>query len=339
MTYSEKKQQYSRAVDSAIAWLVARQEADGGLGALQTMSASMVVPVSLLHCGQPEAAKRHVEWQRHTYVKPEGGFDPPEIRAGRASSLAERPYGPAWMIYSAHTNLAYDISLRAMPSLLAMQDPGTGGLFGRAEEVAAGKGIINTAVTAVACQAALVAGHVEAARRMADHLCRVIDANSWDGAFYPIWDTERGLRSDSEAQPTGNMPRVIEQRAPDQHHHLTGALIAVLSDLYSVTRERKYLDAAMKVFEFVAAAPREVLKTTLAHKLAWGAAWLFRETNDTRCIEIACTVCDHLVSGQEADGSFVHWALIKDVKEWPYSSRVNLTAQFALWIARAARCL
>ncbi len=339
MTYSEKKQQYRQAVSRAVQWLVDHQEADGGLGALQTMSASMVVPASLLFCGRPEEAARHIQWQRHTYVKPEGGFDPPEIRAGRASSLAERPYGPAWMIYSGHVNLAYDISLRALPSLLAMQDPATGGMFGRAEEAAEGRGIVNTAVTAVACQAAYTAGAVEAARRMADHLCRVIHANDWQSTFYPAWDTERGLRTDDELAPTGNMPRRIDRYAADQHHHLTGALIAILSDVYAITREPKYLDAARQVFEFVAGAPRAVLRTTLAHKLAWGSAWFFRETSDPRCLEVACEICDHLISGQEADGSFVHWALIRDVKDWPYSSRVNLTAQFALWLERASQCL
>ncbi len=194
-------------------------------------------------------------------------------------------------------------------------------MFGRAEEVAEGKGIINTAVTAVASQAALAVGDVQAACRMADHLCNVIAANSWQGAFYPIWDTERGLRIDPEAQPTGNMPRVIEREAADQHHHLTGALIAVLSDLYAVTRQRSISMHRYACSSLSRGHHGRVLKTTLAHKLAWGSAWLFRETGDARCIEVACTVCDHLVSGQEADGSFVHWALIKDVKDWPYSSR------------------
>lgn len=339
MSYSEKKHLYRSAVSRAMQWLIGQQEADGGLGELQTMSASMVVPASLLLCGRPEEAARHVRWQRRAYVKPEGGFDAPEIRAGRASSLAERPYAPAWMIYSGHVNLAFDISLRALPALLSMQDPGTGGMFGRQEEASAGRGIVNTAVTAVCCQAAYTTGATEAARRMADHLCRIIEANDWKFAFYPAWDTQRGLRTDEDLSPTGNMPRRIEREANDQHHHLTGALLAVLSDMHAITKDGRYLDAASRVFEFVAGAPRAVLRTTLAHKLAWGSAWFYRETGDARCLEVACEVCDHLIAGQEEDGSFVHWALIRDVKDWTYSSRVNLTAQFALWLHRAAECL
>jgi hypothetical protein len=282
-----------------------------------------------------------IEWERRQFVRPDGGFDPPEIRAGRASALAERQYAPGWMIYSAHMNLAFDISLRAMPELLRFQDPLTGGMFGRLEHVAAGSGIINSAVTSVACEAALATGYVAEACRMGDHLAdRVVACNpDLSQALYPIWDTTTGLRADAEAPPGPNMPRVILRRETNQHHYLTGMMIGALTDLYRVTRVTKYLDAARAVFEFVIDGSPDVLRTTLAHKFAWGAAWLFRATQDARCLEAACQVCDYLVEVQESDGSFVHWGLVKSSAEWPFSPRLNITAQFALWISRVAACL
>ena len=340
-SYSTKKQGYQKAVDAAMQWVTGLQRADGGFDRLESMSNTMVAGASLLFCGRPEAASRLIAWQRAAYGKPEGGFDAPEIRAGRASSLAERQYAPAWMIYSAHTNLAFDISLRAMPGMLAFQDPATGGVFGRAEEAESGAGIVNSAVTAVACQAALTTGNLEAARRMGDHLVdRVIAQNpALDKAFYPVWETGRGLRTDADTPSSGNMPAVITRGAPNQHLHLAGATIAVLSDLHAVTKDARYLDGALRVFEFVVGAAPEFVETSLAHKLAWGCAWLYRETGNARCIEVACRVVDYLLTMQDDDGSFVHRAIVSNVDAWPHGSRVNTTVQFALWIHRAAACL
>ncbi len=339
--FRNRKLFYRKAIERALSWLVSHQHADGGFGAVETMSATMVTPAALLYCGRPAEAARAISWQRKAYVREDGYFDPPEIRANRASSLAEQPYAPSWMIYSAHTNLAFDMSLRAVPHLLTMQDPVTGGMFGRAEESASGCGIINTAVTAVASQAALITGYLEESRRMADHLTdRVIACNrEWDKVFFPVWDSERGLCTHSGVPPTGNMPSRIDRAATNQHHHLTGALVAVLSDMHAATRKTKYLDAARQVFEFAAGAPPNTLESTLAHKLAWGSVWLYRETGDPRCLEVACRICDHLIDGQLEDGAFVHWALIRSAEQWPYSSRVNLTSQFALWLQRVEMAL
>ena len=45
-------------------------------------------------------------------------------------------------------------------------------------------------------------------------------------------------------------------------------------------------------------------------------------------------MCDYLVTTQDPDGSFVHCAFVKSSADWPYSPRLNITAQFALWIRR-----
>lgn len=97
--------------------------------------------------------------------------------------------------------------------------------------------------------------------------------------------------------------------------------------------------AVNQMYEFVAGGTPAVYASTASHKLAWGCAWLYRETGKPEHLESACRLCDYLAGIQEADGSFVHWAFVKSANDWPYSPRLNITGQFALWIARTLHVL
>jgi hypothetical protein len=337
---TERKAKYLEAAKRAQSWIVSHQQPDGGFGAVETMSHYMAVPGSLLYAGHARAAAKLVPFMKQRFILPDGSFDMPEYQAGRASALFEYCYAPSWVIFGAHLNLAFDLSLPAMPHILAFQDAGTGGMFGKPEDKERGKGLISAPVSCIAGQAAITTGYIGEAKRMGDHLIDNVIANNPDlnTAFYPAWDTERGLRTDEELPNFPNMPRVILRDQPNQHHYLTGMIIAYMSDLYRATGERKYLDAALTIYRF-AAGSTGIYESTLSHKFAWGCAWLYRATGNAEHLESACRICDYLIDIQEADGTFVHWGLVKTSAEWPYSPRLNTTAQFSLWINRTADLL
>ena len=118
-------------------------------------------------------------------------------------------------------------------------------------------------------------------------------------------------------------------------------LLGAFVDLYRITAEQRYLDAALQVWDFAANGTPAIYESTASHKFAWGASWLYQVTGKAEHLESACRLADYLCRIQEADGSFVHWAFVKTSAEWPYSPRLNITAQFALWIARTlqATCI
>ena len=154
-------------------------------------------------------------------------------------------------------------------------------------------------------------------------------------SFYPIWDTERGLRTDDEAPVAPNMPLVLRRDAPDQHHFVTGFMLSFLTDLYRATGERKYLDGALAMYEFAAGGTDALYHHTASHTFGWGCASLYRETGDARHLESACRVADFLVDeAQDPDGSMVHYSFVDSSENWPYSPRLNITAQFTLWIQK-----
>jgi hypothetical protein len=214
-------------------------------------------------------------------------------------------------------------------------------MFSNQDDAARKSGVLNPAVTCIACQAALATGHMPEAVRMADHIVDNVLAHNPDlnTALYPLWHSERGLLTSDDTPGLPNAPRILDRYATGQHHYLTGMMIGVLTDVYRALGERKYLDAAEVVYAFATPGDPAVHENSLSHKLAWGCAWLYRITGDARHLETACQVCDYLLKCQETDGSFVHWGIVKSSAEWTISPRMNITAQFALWISRTANLL
>jgi hypothetical protein len=337
----KRKEKYRKSIERAVKWMVSHQKPDGSFGDVISMSHYMALPSALLYLGEAESAQRLIPYLRKVYVNEDGSINwPPPDADDRY--LAEEQYFSAWMIFSAHANLAFDISLGAMPHLFKYQHAETGGVFGRTKHAEAGKGILHVLVTTSVGQAALATGYIAEARRMGDFIVdRLIPENPDLGkAFYPVYDTERGVRTDEEAPPAPNMPRVLLRNEPNQHHFVTGFMVAYLSDLYAVTGERKYLDGAIIMHDFADGGTQEMYQSTGSHKFCWGCAWLYRQTGDPRHLESACKMADGLIdNAQDPDGSFVHYAFVKSSSDFGYSPRLNITGQFALWIQRALNVL
>ena len=339
--HQRRKRKFRSAVDHAMDWILSHQQPDGSFGAVESFTHYMALPAVLLYTGHAEAAARLMPFLKRAYGKSDGDYDFPPQDA-KPGHLAEAKYGPAWMIYSAHVNLAFDFSLPALPHLLAFQHPETGGVFGRPDHAAAGSGILHVLVTTCAGQAAVVTGRLAEAARMGDFLVDRLMAENPDmnAAFYPIWDTERGVRTDEDAPPAPNMPRVLLRDAPGQHHFVTGFMISFLTDLYRATGIRKYLDGALAMYAFADGGSGAVYQSTASHKFGWGCASLYRETGDPRHLESACNIADFLIDhAQDPDGSMVHYAFVDTSANWPYSPRLNITGQFALWIQKTLELL
>ena len=116
----DRRARYQESVDRAASWILSNQQEDGGFGEVESLTHYMALPASLLYLGHPDAATRLMPYLKGKYQKPNGDFDfpPPDAKPGH---LAEAKYGPAWMVFSAHVTLAFDMSLPAMPYLLQYQ--------------------------------------------------------------------------------------------------------------------------------------------------------------------------------------------------------------------------
>ncbi len=333
----DRKKLYKDSIDRAMKWILSHQEEDGGFGDIISLSHYMALGASLHYNGYDEEASRLMPFIKKTYVTNDGDFVPPTKEA----SLRELYYAPSWTIYSVHLCSAVDISIPGISHVLKFQDPQTGGIFGTAQAHDCGKGIIHPAVTSLGGLATLTTGHVAQAKRMADHIVDNLIAKNPDlnKAFYPAWDTETGLFTSDDLPLSTNMPKVLLRDEPGQHHFLTGMMITFLSTFYETTKDRKYLDGAITLYDFSAGGTPAVYENTLSHKFAWGCASLYRQTGQSKHLDSACRMCDYLVSIQEADGTFVHLGTGVSSEDFPYSPRMGITSQFALWIRHTLNLL
>ena len=326
----DRKGKYRASIDRTMKWILEHQEDDGSFGAITSMSHYMALGASLHFNGCSDEASRLMPFIKKTYITDNGDFVPPVSEL----SLLELYYAPSWVIYSAHACSATDISMGSIAHVLKFQDPQTGGLFGSAPDAERRKGIIHPAVTSLGGLASLATGHVAEARRMGDHLVDNLIARNPDlsKAFYPTWHTERGVMTGDDVPASTNSAGVLVRDEAGQYHFLTGMMIAFLSKLYERSGDRKYLDGALTLHEFVADGTPAVFENTLSHKFIWGCAWLYQQTRQAEHLDSACRLCDYLVDIQEADGTFTHLGLGIASEDWPCSPRLGLSAQFALWI-------
>ena len=106
----------------------------------------------------------------------------------------------------------------------------------------------------------------------------------------------------------------------------------LLSKVYEATKDNKYLDGALAIYDFCAGGTPAIYENTLSHKFAWGCALLYGQTGQGEHLESACRMCDYLAGIQEADGTFVHLGTGLKSEDFPYSPRMGVTSQFALWL-------
>jgi len=333
----QRKKEYQAAVDRTMKWVLAHQQPDGGFGEITSMSHYMALGASLHFTGYDESAKRSMPFIKKTYITKDGDFVPPV----KESSLLEHYYAPSWIIYSAQVCAATDIAQGGMPHVLKVQDAKTGGLFGSLPDAEKGEGIIHPAATSLGGLAAWSTGNLAQAKRLGDHLVdNLIPGNpDLSKAFYPTWHTEHGVMTGADVPVSTNSARVLVRNEAGQYHFLTGMMIALLSKLYESSKDRKYLDGALTLYEFAAGGTPAVFANTLSHKFIWGCDWLYQQTGQAEHLESACRLCDYLVGIQEPDGTFTHLGLGVTPADWPYSPRMGISSQFALWIRLTADLL
>jgi len=103
------------------------------------------------------------------------------------------------------------------------------------------------------------------------------------------------------------MNTLIDTRTVKQPSWVTGTCMAFLADLYVVTTESRYLDAALKLAAFEDQCSHELLFWPSKCKVGWGAAQLYRVTADPAHRVTAANVARiTFVNAQRRDGSWPH---------------------------------
>ncbi|MAE65720.1 MAG: hypothetical protein CMJ18_15735 [Phycisphaeraceae bacterium] len=255
-------------------------------------------------------------------------------RANRAQMMT---YMPAWYAWAALDVEMLDLGSRLLSYITRFQDPRTGGFFAGEPERDAGKGLIDFDGTAISIVALTRGGRIEPARRGADFLLNLLQAQSApDERFCTTWSAPDTLLDDPRHVDPVTILRWDE---PKQHYYKVGLFVVALVHVYGATGESGYLDAATTLYQKTIDRAADLWTNTISHKMCWAAMTLHSLTGKPQYLDQACRFADHIIGLQQADGAFIYPEIWTEHPPENLDVVPNIGAQFALWVTRALQGL
>jgi hypothetical protein len=316
-------------------WLVERQNPDGSWKDLAEPKVDAFYKGSwpLLLTGQPAAAHRLLNYTRQQFMTAGGDFVP---RGHPWHTGVHYLYANAYFITGGMVAGRYDIAMPATGFLLSQQDAEHGGFYSRRTE-AGHRELCDTMSAGAAGMALLAAGQIEAARRVAGFLSRMIELQP-DPATRFYTTVEADGRLGTEMQEEGEAWwRIIDTQTGNQCWYAVGLPFAFLIRLAEATGSSQHRDLAQWYFDFQTRCV-DPWDGGSSGKAGWGCAMLYRITGETQYRDIALHIADRIAGRQNADGGWV--SLRQGYGEGGETALSNadfdVTSEFTLWLALIA---
>ena len=139
----------------------------------------------------------------------------------------------------------------------------------------------------------------------------------------------------SDVDPKNHRYVRVSATEPQQAYWIWAWPMNLLIAVYELTGEKKYLDGAVRIFDFLAGSHPNAFGFTTSGKNAWGAAKLFRLTGDRRYLDKAMLQMQYILDHQHADGYMLGEG-ISDESGQPRRTTFDFTADFASWLIDVA---
>lgn len=286
----------------ATAWILDQQRPSGVIGDPMQGFKYHRGPWALALMGETEAALRLCGWVRENLLQ-EGRLD-----GSARLSMDGWAYRDSSLIIGAHMLAQYDLSLGVVHDLLRWQDPVSGGFANDALEDGSGSDEMDVPYAAGPGLALIATGRLDRARRVADFLGSMWDAQeALPDRFYCFWSRSR-QQPVTEADQ-GFERRFLVDRTADQMQRWTigGIAAGFLGGLYLADPKPAYLDLARRYQEFSIGATDAQFKYPSVCKNSWGAALLFQITGEEPYLHWLRRMAEWYLEGQEPDGYWHPW--------------------------------
>ncbi len=314
---------YRRTIDRAIEYLLAQQNADGSMYPVAEGQAGYYkVPYAFATTGRFEAGIRLLNWVREHNFAADGDF------VGEFRRMPPHEwyyhYTNSWLICGAVKLAQFDLAQRGVDYLLRWQHPRSGGFLtlGPGSEPEGEQDIMCTGLAGLAC---LFTGRLEPARKVAENLIQIYEAQpAPDESFYFVCRGEGELVQ--EWPEDKEVWYVIRAEQEKQWYFECGLGGAYLTRLWRATGEDRYLEYARKYVDWVERCAEDRYSTPQSGKVGWGASLLYAATGEEKYREVAVQVADFICSAQSADGSWRNPALESEAR---YVT-MDITAEFVV---------
>jgi hypothetical protein len=278
------------------AWLDAHFDAQGRFAlAPDDSRAYYKAPYLLTMAGLRAKGGRVAKFVADNFLDGEGNLTGPA-----AFSLEQRVYGMGWLALGGAVTERFDLAARVAGRLEAMQDRQSGGIVLPDADV--GEEVAEICFSAGAGMGMVAAGHLAAARRMADRFVALLDAQPEAGRYYNRFRRDGTVVARPARGAWEKMYDLAqEEQRPANFATVVNALVWAGRALAGPAAQ-SYYAAAARYVDFVYAHRLDPAHFGRSTKFGWSMLNLYEETGDARLLERARRLGDVLVSLQSEDG-------------------------------------
>ena len=337
---------YSACFTKGYNWYLAQQEQDGSLGTAPTDEATFYNTLYLFAIGgRWKEARRFHDWACMNIIDSYG-----TLRVDHDGIFATRAvYFKGWNIWGAHMCGFFDTSLKAIEALLPYQDKDCGGFCVSKYGAESGEGLAELNTTGMGGLACLVTGRMKEAVAAGDFQVDLLNKQpNLNKGLYGYMDPKNGslitsqessgddIYANKSAAQKSDLDKYLfyydNESDEIQPYANLGVPLAFMSYLHNATGSKSYLDAAMKLFEFLDHAGDKCWVEGQTTKVLWGLALLYNITGNERVFSAIRAECDHLCKTQLDNGAWIAPIAFDDFSKQPKWVSICLAGDILLSI-------
>ncbi len=319
--------QLTRAGNRAADWVCAGLAADGSFpGVENEIEAYYKMPVLFALADRREQAGAVANYLRERF------FNAGDFHANTgASVLSFKNYRNGWIARGLQMTGYSQLATATVDYLATETVPEFGGVV--SEPFEPGARVMDWGTTCSAIEAFLCTGRDDMAIRCGEYLLETLANQPHKDRFL----LKRSLNGDylDENDPTF----VIEIGSPDQIYFPLGFGIVVFADLYALTGEHKWLDAAEKLYIAITRCHAEVYSVITNRKAAWGAARLYAVTGDSKYAKLSTDLWQWTMDTQTPEGLWLRHPEYPSLEAQPLDLTVDAAVESGLYMFELADSL
>lgn len=333
---TKKVQQYRQAAQKAADWIESCQSANGAIDPQGGIAPIYKTAFALVTSG-----RLHAAWRLMDYIAEHYMTEPGEFHAKGEGEFDEAFtfYRNGYILMAALRLGRFDIASPAALAHFRRYQDRSGGFFANLQHRYRSQ--INPLHSVMGGWICLYTGQLNRAVQAGDFLVRLIQGQpALPRRFYFYTDAKTG-RCVTDYPQGMRISYLADRKGPRQHFYYSGAIMGYLADLYRATGCKKYLQAAVKMFDFEKGMNPRSFSWPSKCKVGWGAALLYSVTGDPAHRKMAEKVAGvTFLRAQRRDGSWeqMNYPIHDDGSGFVISS-LELTAEFTFELSEIVKAL
>lgn len=285
---------------------------------------------TLRSCGQAAAAARMMTHVVSRFQSPEGDFfNTPEVRSsGSYGPVYCQLYQNAWLMRGAVALKWFGLARSTLDFMNTQRNTELGGYTTLVNSTT---GMMDSNTIAVGAYSCILGGKFDMAQQSCDLLLTLLYSQKDEGILWSRTKDGTPHTDLSDVEEKNYRYVRVSAEEPQQAYWIWAWPMNTLIAMYELTDDQKYMDGAVKIFDFLASSHEHAFAFTTAGKDAWGAAKLYRITNDKRYLDKSMSQMEYILNHQHADG-YMLGDDAKDESDQPRRTTFDFTADFSCWL-------